>query len=73
LKTIEKIKPKQYKCTGCGWVRMIETNHYCEIYPFCSECNDRTVWKCIEEIPEGFDVPVPWKMVKLGTACEILK
>jgi len=73
MKTIDRIKPKKYKCEQCGWTRMIETNHWGEIYPFCSECNTQTVWKCLDPIPDGFDVPVPWKSTKLGTFCEVFK
>lgn len=68
--TTEKIRPKQYRCTGCGTVETFSTNHYGEHYSQCRSCPpykqaDR-VWKCMESVPEGMDVPAKWNQVRLG-------
>lgn len=54
---------KRYRCTRCGHVQMIQTNHYgaCwsyDHYNCCPECppfakypeyGGRTVWECLDE------------------------
>lgn len=72
MKTTGKYSQKPYKCTNCGTIKTIGTNHWGEIYPFCSKCCNTTVWECLEELPEGYSKPAPWKVVKLGDICEII-
>lgn len=79
LKITGRITPKMYKCTDCGYESMHSTNHYGEIYPRCKNCG----WKhplssgqvhiCLESLPEGWGIPEPWKIVKLGDIAEITK
>lgn len=71
LKTTGKYSYKPYQCTGCGQEKEQGTNHWGDIYPYCSVCCTTTVWKCLEPIPEGYTTPAPWKIVKLGDICEI--
>ena len=71
LKVTGKISKKEYECTGCGLLKIRETNHFGEVYPYCDFCNEITVWKCNEEIPEGWETPESWKIAKLGDICEI--
>jgi hypothetical protein len=56
---------------SCGQEKEIGTNHWGECYPFCSVCQRHTVWVCQEEMPEGYEKPEPWKLVKLGDIAEI--
>lgn len=77
--TTSKVSYKRYQCTACGHVSEMQTNHYGECYPRCRKCG----WKrpmemgqthiCLEPVPEGMDVPAPWKTVKLGDIAEIRK
>jgi DNA-directed RNA polymerase subunit RPC12/RpoP len=72
-----KVTPKLYKCTECGFEQLHSTNHWGEIYPSCPNCSWKkpmqlgVVWECLEPIPEGYQKPEPWKMVKLGDICSI--
>lgn len=77
--TTSRISYKKYKCTTCGHVSSIQTNHYGECYPRCKKCG----WKhpfemgqrhvCLEPVPKDMNVPKPWKMVKLGDIMEVKK
>ncbi len=79
MKTTGKYSQKLYRCTKCEHESLIGTNHWGECYPRCKSCG----WKyplemgqihiCLEPIPEGYDTPEPWKMVKLGDICEIIE
>ena len=77
--TTGKYSQKMYRCTQCGYESLHGTNHWGEIYPGCRECGWKhplqmgQVHKCLEEIPEGYDVPEPWKIVKLGDIVEIVE
>jgi len=66
-----KYSIKPYECTECGVKKDQGTNHWGEIYPHCSVCGTVTVWKCLEPVPDGYDTPEPWKIVKLGDVAEI--
>lgn len=78
MPTTGKYSVKEYRCTRCGHVSRIGTNHWGECYPSCSECS----WKnpmqpmvaheCLEPMPEGFTKPKPWKIVKLGDVAEVV-
>jgi len=79
------IKFKKYKCSKCGFVKEIDTNHYGECYSWghsntCPNCppyakypeyGGSTTWKCMEKPPKPENVPEPWKKVKLGDIAEI--
>jgi len=73
--TKESMKPrmsyKNYECSECGATKSKQTNHFGEIYPYCSYCRKQTVWKMTDSVPEGAWIPEPWKMVRLGDICEI--
>lgn len=63
---------KKYRCKSCGFESMIGTNHWGECYPRCVKCGWKhpietgQVHECLEQPPEGFSKPEPWKHVKLG-------
>ena len=72
---------KEYECSSCGLLKMIETNHYGECYSLgnynhCDSglCSPMSVtrWLCRADIPEGVKIPVPWKIVTLGEICKIV-
>lgn len=69
--TTGKYSHKPYKCTGCGTEKSQGTNHWGAIYPYCRRCCKITVWECLEPVPEGYGVPEPWKIVKLGDIADI--
>lgn len=62
---------KSYRCTRCGLVQNHGTNHWGEIYPRCKGCSWKNpldpsaVMICLEPVPEGYGVPVPWQKVKI--------
>lgn len=62
-----KVSYKQYKCTRCGNVSSIQTNHYGETYGPCKACNWKNPMKgnptheCIEPLPEGWTKPPKWE------------
>lgn len=67
---------KPYRCTHCGHERQVVTNHWGEIYSPCPACSwkrpgQATVSTCVEPVPEGYGVPEPWKIVKLGDVADI--
>ena len=66
MKIIGKITRKRYMCTLCQREIETETNHYGEIYPWCNSCRRITVHVCMEKIPEGWGVPEPWQLKRLG-------
>ena len=72
MKATGKYSLKPYKCTGCSQEKEIGTNHWGECYPYCNICNKQTVWECLEEVPEGYTKPKPWKWTTLGEVAEIL-
>ena len=78
MKITGKITAKRYKCE-CGHEETHSTNHYGEIYCHCVKCSWKSpmdytkVWTCLDPLPKGWAKPVPWKKVKLGDICEIVK
>ena len=66
MKTTGKYSHKLYKCSECGHESSLGTNHWGECYPRCPKCGKQTIHKCLEPILEGYGIPEPWKMVKLG-------
>lgn len=72
-----KYSIKEYKCPRCGAIEKHGTNHWGEIYVSCKSCSWKhpleylVVMECQEPLPEGYDKPTPWKMVKLGDIYEI--
>jgi hypothetical protein len=77
MKTIGKYSMKPYRCTRCGNEEEHGTNHWGEIYPPCKSCQWKhpmtigSIWECLEDPPEGYGKPKPWKTVKLGDICKI--
>jgi len=74
-----KMSYKSYRCLKCGAVSSHQTNHYGEIYPRCGECGWKRPFEkgqphqCLDPVPEGWDVPEPWKMVRLRDIMELVK
>lgn len=72
MPTTGKVTSKKYKCQGCGHESMHSTNHYGEIYVACPQCSWKSptdkikVYECLEPLPEGWEKPAPWEIVKLG-------
>ena len=71
-----KATPKRYECPNCGAVEVFTTNHYGSIYNTkCRSCSWKTpmqpfrVWKCLEPLPEGWEVPPEWETTTLGDLC----
>lgn len=67
---------KLYQCNHCGHDRNVGTNHWGEIYSSCPNCSwkrplDATVSTCLEPAPEGYGLPEPWTIVKLGDIAEV--
>lgn len=62
---------KWYKCRGCGYEHATTTNHWGAIYPMCKGCGKLTVSDCTEQIPDDYEKPEEWKIVKLGDVCTI--
>jgi DNA-directed RNA polymerase subunit RPC12/RpoP len=79
LPTTGKYEHKDYKCSRCGHVKSAGTNHYGEFYDRCPECSwknpmDSTVtWVCLAPLPATHIKPAPWKKVRLGDICEIVR
>lgn len=75
--TIGKYSCKLYRCTRCGRESYHGTNHWGEICPTCpgrswkNPLQPQTVMICLEPVPEGYGVPEPWTVVRLGDVCEI--
>jgi len=76
--TITKISTKPYQCSECGHQEPHNTNHYGEIYIQCRKCswkspmNSIKVFRCLGTLPEGMDLPEPWKLTKLGDIAKIV-
>lgn len=68
--TTGKLSYKTYECMNCGKRTDHQTNHWGEIYARCTACGHTRLF-CTEDPPEGYGIPEPWKMVKLGDICEI--
>ena len=74
METTSKYSHKKYKCSVCGHIKDIGTNHYGQCYSFgnyncCPKCppyKRPTIWECIEEMPKDMKRPANWKRVKLG-------
>jgi len=70
---------KPYRCRSCGYISQIGTNHWGECYPRCRNCGWKhpleagQVHECLEPPPPGYDIPEPWKRVRLGDIAEIVK
>lgn len=69
--TTGRISSKPYRCTACGHISQIGTNHWGECYSSCVACSWKrpgqpTVQECLEPPPEGYGIPEKWKIVKLG-------
>jgi len=71
--TTGKVSYKAYQCSICGAKREQQTNHWGDIYNIhCTVCRMPTVWQCEEEVPEGYGVPEPWKLVPMkDVLCQI--
>lgn len=70
------VSHKLYKCKTCGDERSVATNHWGEFYERCPKCGwkhpmETQVFECQEPLPEGYEKPEPWKIVKLGEIAEI--
>jgi len=70
MKVTGKYSHKAYQCSSCGTEKEFGTNHWGSCYPWCNVCNEQTIWKCLEEVPEGYKKPEEWRTVKIG---DILK
>ena len=73
MKKTGKYSHKNYQCTECFTMETHGTNHWGDIYPYCGQCRKATVWECLEKMPEGYEKPAPWKMVKLGHICKVIE
>lgn len=78
MKTTGKYSHKRYQCSNCKHEHIIGTNHWGDVYSRCPNCGWKTPREifpqvCLEELPEGYDKPKPWKIVKLGDICDIIK
>ena len=68
---------KRYRCDRCGLEQTHGSNHWGEIYPACRGCSGRNplspqaAMTCLEPMPEGYDRPMPWRMVKLSEVVEV--
>lgn len=69
--TTGKVTSKAYRCSECGGVQQMSTNHYGECYPFCVQCQKPTRWLCMQVLPEGWEKPAPWKIGILGYPVEV--
>jgi hypothetical protein len=78
-RTIGKITRKRYRCSKCGHLKKIKTNHYGQTYscgnlnccPECPPYKRPTVWVCTEKLPEGWKRPPSWKQVHLSEICDV--
>lgn len=74
-----KVSSKLYKCTECGHTEQQSTNHYGQIYIRCRKCSWKSpmspikVYECQEPLPEGWEPPANWNIVKLGDVAEIIQ
>lgn len=77
MKITGKMSSKRYKCQECEHESMHSTNHYGEFYDRCPKCSWKSpmspikVHECLEPLPERWEKPTPWKMVKLEDVCEV--
>jgi len=71
LKTIGKYTIKPYECVECGAEEEHGTNHWSDIYPWCKTCNAFSIWKCNEEIPDGYTTPAKHKSVNLSEVTDV--
>lgn len=67
-----KYSVKWYHCRECRYGRQVGTNHWGEVYERCPDCCKLVVWDCDEPMPEGFEKPEPWRIVKLSEVAEIM-
>lgn len=66
MKTLQQYATrKPFQCNGCNSEKEWLTNHYGEVYDWCSVCCNTVVWNMTDEIPEGFTTPAKWRLVKL--------
>lgn len=73
MPTTSAISSKLYACAECGHEVTQSTNHYGDTYswgnvstcPQCPPYKRPNTWKCLEPVPDGMGVPVPWKIVTL--------
>jgi len=76
--TTGKYSIKPYECTRCGHQHKIGTNHWGETYGSCPNCQWKypmeigSTHKCLEPVPDGYDLPPKWTRVKLGDIAEII-
>lgn len=72
MKVTGKVESKPYKCSECGHIESHSTNHYGSIYIRCNQCSWKSpmsstkVFECQMPLPEGWQKPEEWKIVKLG-------
>lgn len=72
-----KVTTKTYKCLECNHESQHSTNHYGQIYCRCNNCSWKSpmspikAMECQEPLPEGWERPENWKIVKLGDVVEI--
>ena len=59
---VGKISWKPYQCKGCDNEQEEKTNHWGEIYQYCSICLRITTWQCNEVVPKGYEKPSRWKI-----------
>ena len=72
METIGEYSKKKYKCRICGTEKLIGTNHWGCCYswfgynhcPYCS-LSEPTIWDCQEPVPEGYEKPEEWEIVRL--------
>lgn len=71
--TTSKYCRKAYQCTECGMEKEEWTNHYGQIYIYCSCCRKLTAWECNDPMPEDMERPPNWNIVKLGDVADIVE
>lgn len=77
--TTSEYSQKKYQCRRCGAIETHGTNHWGAIYPQCKSCSWKhpteptVVMDCIEPIPDEYDKPEEWKIVKLITVIKGIK
>lgn len=78
LRITGEVTTKVYRCRECGAESQESTNHYGEIYRRCRSCSWKSpmesikVFECVEPLPEGWEKPAPWKIVRLADVVEAL-
>lgn len=83
-RTTGKVTYKLYRCAHCETEHKVSTNHFGEVYSRCPNPNcvsRRPVVNathkpprhvCLEPLPEGWDRPTPWKIVRLGDIADVV-